>query len=91
MPFKKKQLQNDFFKAFSKGVEDETARANIKALAGNLAVAIEKEPATQVLDNEEKIKLLQAQVDEANDKLDEMQKFIDQLDIRTTAVETKVK
>jgi predicted histidine transporter YuiF (NhaC family) len=91
MPFNKNQLKNDFFKAFAKGVDDEGAKANIKALAGALAAAIEKEPAKQVLDNEEKIKQMQSQVDEANAKLEEMQKFIDQLDLRTTQVEAKVK
>ena len=92
MPFDKGKLTEDFLSALASEVpeDDDKTRDMLRGIADTMATGIELNPASTVLDNEEKIAQLETRVDELETQAAEFQSFLDSLDARLGTVETKV-
>jgi TolA-binding protein len=87
MPFNKRVLSDGLIAALSQPADpgDQVALDAVTAVGKSMADAIAKEPTVQVLRNEEKIKLLEVQIQELSQKVENLQQFVESID---SSVET---
>jgi len=93
MPFNKAKLTEDFLSALASEVpeDDDKTRDMLSGIAETMATGVELNPGIAVVNNEQKIAILESTVTELETQVGGFQSFLDDIDARIGTVETKTK
>ena len=92
MPYDESKLSTDIQNALAIPVPDgeDDALATVGEIAAAIAAAITANPAETVLSNEERVQVLEDELQALTDRVGELESFVDSIDQRLSPVESTV-